>query len=81
MENILDLSIILPIKTNLVKDFAELFGKSIESIQLQQWVPRRSHHHYHQVVMEMINYPDDYGNGDKGDAMMMTRRMKRINES
>ena len=35
MENILDLSIVLPIKTNLVKDFVELFTKSIESIQLQ----------------------------------------------
>jgi GT2 family glycosyltransferase len=40
MENILDLSIILPIKTNLVKDFTELFNKSIESIQLQSVKPK-----------------------------------------
>ena len=40
MENILDLSIILPIKTNLVKDFVELFNKSIESIQLQSVKPK-----------------------------------------
>lgn len=40
MENILDLSIILPIKTNLVKDFVELFTKSIESIQLQSIKPK-----------------------------------------
>ena len=40
MENILDLSIILPVKTNLVKDFVELFTKSIESIQLQSIKPK-----------------------------------------
>lgn len=35
MENILDLSVILPIKTSLVKDFGEFFTKAIQSISNQ----------------------------------------------
>lgn len=40
MENILDLSVILPIKNMLMKDFEDFFEKSIESIQNQQFLPK-----------------------------------------
>jgi hypothetical protein len=40
MENILDLSVILPIKNMLMKDFEEFFQKSIESIQNQEFLPK-----------------------------------------
>lgn len=40
MENILDLSIILPIKTILVKDFVDFFTKSIDSINSQSVKPK-----------------------------------------
>lgn len=36
MENFLDLSVILPIKTNKEKDFNDFFSKSIESLKTQQ---------------------------------------------
>ena len=36
MENFLDLSVILPIKSNKEKDFEEFFTKSVESLKLQQ---------------------------------------------
>jgi hypothetical protein len=36
MENKINLSVILPIKTNLVRDFNEYFEKSIQSLQNQQ---------------------------------------------
>jgi hypothetical protein len=40
MENILDLSIVLPIKNMVMKDFEEFFNKSIESIQIQDFLPK-----------------------------------------
>ena len=40
MENILDLSVILPIKNMLMKDFEDFFQKSIESIQNQEFLPK-----------------------------------------
>lgn len=40
MENILDLSVILPIKNMLMKDFEDFFQKSIESIQNQEVLPK-----------------------------------------
>ena len=36
MENILDISIILPIKSAVVKDFEDYFGKAIQSIKTQK---------------------------------------------
>ena len=36
MENKINLSVILPIKTNLVRDFNEYFEKAIQSLQNQQ---------------------------------------------
>lgn len=36
MENVLDLTIILPIKSAVVKDFEDYFGKAIESIKTQK---------------------------------------------
>ena len=63
MENILDLSIILPIKTNLVKDFAELFGKSIESIQLQPIKPKELII-VHSGEKNLIDFLESYDFGD-----------------
>jgi hypothetical protein len=63
MENILDLSIILPIKTNLVKDFVELFGKSIESIQLQPIKPKELII-VHSDEENLINFLESYDFGD-----------------
>ncbi len=40
MENILDVSVILPIKNNKEKDFNEFFGKSIESLKVQEVRPQ-----------------------------------------
>lgn len=39
MENKLDVSIVLPIKTSLVRDFAEFFDRAIKSIQAQSVQP------------------------------------------
>jgi len=63
MENILDLSIILPIKTNLVKDFVELFGKSIESIQLQPIKPKELII-VHSSEENLIDFLESYDFGD-----------------
>ena len=35
MENKINLSVILPIKTNLVRDFDEYFKKAVQSLQNQ----------------------------------------------
>ena len=40
MENYLNISVILPIKNNKEKDFVEFFGKSIESLQIQEVQPK-----------------------------------------
>lgn len=40
MENILDISVILPIKNNKEKDFNEFFEKSIESLRVQEIKPK-----------------------------------------
>jgi hypothetical protein len=40
MENILNLSVILPIHTSLVRDFDELFKKAYESIITQKVLPK-----------------------------------------
>lgn len=40
MENILDLSVILPIKNTMMKDFEEFFEKSISSIYEQDFLPK-----------------------------------------
>jgi hypothetical protein len=63
MENILDLSIILPIKTNLVKDFVELFSKSIESIQLQPIKPKELII-VHSNEENLIDFLESYDFGD-----------------
>ena len=63
MENILDLSIILPIKTNLVKDFIELFTKSIESIQLQTIKPKELVI-VHTNEEKLIEFLESYDFGD-----------------
>ncbi|CAB4130300.1 Glycosyltransferase 2-like [uncultured Caudovirales phage] len=63
MENILDLSIILPIKTNLVKDFTELFSKSIESIQLQSDKPKELII-VHSSEENLIDFLESYDFGD-----------------
>ena len=63
MENILDLSIILPIKTNLVKDFTELFSKSIESIQLQPIKPKELII-VHSGEKNLIDFLESYDFGD-----------------
>ena len=39
MENTVNLSIILPLKTSLVKDFSEFFGKAINSINESEVKP------------------------------------------
>jgi hypothetical protein len=63
MENILDLSIILPIKTNLVRDFVEFFTKSIESIQLQSIKPKELII-VHSNEENLIKFLEDYDFGD-----------------
>ena len=40
MENILDLSVILPIKSMVMRDFEDFFKKSIESVQSQEFLPK-----------------------------------------
>lgn len=40
MKNILDLSVILPIKSSLMKDFEEFFDKAISSISEQEFLPK-----------------------------------------
>jgi hypothetical protein len=40
MENILDLSVILPIKSMMMRDFEDYFNKSIESVQTQDFLPK-----------------------------------------
>jgi hypothetical protein len=74
MENILDLSIILPIKTNLVKDFVELFSKSIESIQLQSIKPKELII-VHSNEEKLIEFLDSYDFGD-----LNVRKIKFENE-
>ena len=40
MENILDLSVILPIKSMLMRDFEEFFQKAIDSVLNQDFLPK-----------------------------------------
>lgn len=62
MENKLDISVILPIKSALTKDFDELFDKAVKSVQLQQVGIKELvivHTTEEQLVTKLTNY--DFG--------------------
>jgi len=63
MENKISLSIILPIKTTLVRDFSEYFDKSIKSIQTQSVLPEELVI-VHSNEQKLIDYLDSYDFGE-----------------
>lgn len=63
MENILDLSVILPIKSSLVRDFSEYFDKAIQSIKNQN-VKAKELVIVHSSEENLINFLNGYDFGD-----------------
>ena len=63
MENILDLSVILPIKSSLVRDFSEYFTKAIQSIN-NQTIKAKELVIVHSSEESLINFLNDYDFGD-----------------
>lgn len=59
MENKISLSVILPLKTSLVKDFSEYFDKAIKSILLQATQPEELII-VHSAEKELISFLDNY---------------------
>ena len=62
MENKLPVSIVLPIKTSLVRDFTEFFDKAIKSIQNQSIQPEELVI-IHCNEKELKKYLDEYDFG------------------
>ena len=84
MENYLNISVILPIKNNKEKDFVEFFGKSIESLQIQEVQPKELVivHTGDETLVEFLN-SKDVNEKDRGKilscAYSQFRKSKKAN--